>query len=183
MNDLTDAELVVRLQAQDARAFEILFGRYFEALVRFAFYRLGSRDAAKDVVQDIFVHIWEHPESFIPLRSLKQYLYSAVRHHALDVWKHDAVRARHYEATLASIEANPSSVMAPSAESVILDKATIDVAMSRLSPRRQEAVRLRFEEQLTHAEIGQVLGISKDAAERLVHRALDDLQKILNVLA
>ena len=177
----TDAKLVLQLRAGDSRALTALVEDHFGALVRFAYYLLGSRDWAQDVVQDVFVRIWEHPETFAPTRSLKQYLYAAVRNHALNEQKYEAVRMRHQEATRAAAEADPSLIGTPSQENAILHDATIQVALRQLSDRRQQAVRLRIEEQLTHAEIGQILGISTVAAERLVLRALEDLRKILRV--
>ena len=86
----TDAELVIRLRARDAQAFATLFEVYFEALTRFAYYMLGSRDMAKDVVQDVFVRIWERPEAKLdPRRPVKQYLYTSVRNRVLDERKRE----------------------------------------------------------------------------------------------
>lgn len=177
---LTDAELVDRLRARDSRAFETLFARYFDMLVRFAYYIVGSRDGAKDVVQDVFVRIWEQADVLAP-RSVKQYLYTAVRNRALDERKHESVRTHHQETTRASAEADASLLETPSPEDAILNKATIQAAIRKLSDRRQQVLRLRLEEQLTHAEIGEVLGISTVAASHLVIRALEDLQKVLGV--
>lgn len=177
----TDAELVTQLRAGDPRALTALVEEYIDALVRFAYYLLGSEDAAKDVVQDVFVRIWEQPGALDPTRSIKRYLYAAVRNHAFDQRKHEAVRTRHREATLAAAAVDSSLLETPSRENVILSEATVQAAIGKLSERRQEAVRLRIQEQLTHAEIGQILGISTAAAERLVQRALDDLQKILRM--
>ena len=132
---------------------------------------------AKDVVQEVFVRIWEHPDTFAPTRSLKQYLYTAVRNRALDERKYESVRTRHQEATRAAAEADPSVGGMPSQEDTILNEATFQAALGKLSSRRQEVVRLRIKEQLTHAEIGQILGISTVAASQLILRALADLRK------
>lgn len=176
-----DPELIVQLRAGDPRALTILVDTYFEALVRFAFYLLGSLDWAQDVVQDVFVRVWEYPDAFAPTHSLKQYLYAAVRNHALNARKYEAVRSRHQEAVQAAAKGESSLAATPSPENAVLQEATIQAALRQLSDRRQEAVRLRIEQQLTHAEIGEILGVSTAAAERLVQRALEELREILRV--
>src|ERR1700744_3703066 len=72
---MANIELIARWRMGDVRALTTVVETYSDALIRFAYYLLGSLDWAQDVVQDVFVHIWEHPESFAPTRSLKQYLY------------------------------------------------------------------------------------------------------------
>ena len=68
-------------------------------------------------------------------------------------------------------ETDTSLLETPSPENTVLNETTMQTAMGKLSERRREAVRLRIQEQLTHVEIGQILGISAIAAERLVFRA------------
>lgn len=177
----TDVDLVLALRARDAKAFAALFERYFEPLVRFGYHLLGSRDAAKDAVQDIFVRVWERPELLDPSRSLKQYLYTAVRNRALDERKREVVRSRHHQETLAIASDDREMLETPSPENAVLSAATLQAAMEQLPERRREVVRLRMQEQLTYEEIAKILDTSPVAAERLVFRALADLRKILRV--
>jgi RNA polymerase sigma-70 factor (ECF subfamily) len=176
-----DAALIAQLREGDAQGLATLVDLHFDALIRFAYYLVGSRDAAQDVVQDVFVRLWEHPELFTVSRSLKQYLYAAVRNHALDIRKYESVRARHREMTQVAAVNDVLLTETPSPEDAILTVSTVQDAIRKLPDRRQLAVRLRIEQELSHAEIGQILGISTGAAERLVLRALEALREILRV--
>jgi len=96
-----------------------------------------------------------------------------VHNRALDERKAAAVRSRFRDAGIAGTSVEPSP------EERILAKAVVWTAVDQLSERRRLAVRLRFTEQMTHTEIGQVLGISPLAARLLVTRALSELRTIL----
>jgi len=61
----------------------------------------------------------------------------------------------------------------------IADRDAIEAAISKLSPREQDVIRLRFFEGLSQAEVGRRLGISQMHVSRLQHRALDKLRAIL----
>jgi RNA polymerase sigma-B factor len=56
------------------------------------------------------------------------------------------------------------------------DRSSLDAAVRRLQPRERAILRLRFEEDLTQAEIAGVLGISQMHVSRLLHRALGELR-------
>lgn len=177
----SDAELVVQLRARDAHALTTLFKRYFAALVRFVYSLIKSEDGAEDIVQDVFIRIWDHPEALNPAQSLKGYLYTAVRNAALNEQKYTAVRMRHREATQADAAADPTVYGTANPENAIIQYLTLERALSQLSDRRAQAIRLRMHEQMTYAEIGEILGVSTTAAEHLVLRGLDDLRKFFRV--
>jgi RNA polymerase sigma-B factor len=55
-------------------------------------------------------------------------------------------------------------------------RATIDMLLAVITPREREALRLRFEEDLTQAEIGEIIGVSQMQVSRIIHRALTRLR-------
>ncbi len=61
----------------------------------------------------------------------------------------------------------------------MLTTSTVQAAMLQLSERHQVALRLRIHDEMTHAEIGEILEISPETAQRLVSRAVANLRKIL----
>src|SRR5688572_27325064 len=59
-----DAALLARLRAGDELAFDTLMLDHAAALVAFGVTLLGTRDAAEDVVQDLFLWLWDRRETF-----------------------------------------------------------------------------------------------------------------------
>lgn len=173
-----DRSLVGRLQAGDPAAFAAIVARYTERLSRFAFYIVGSRDAADDVVQQVWVQLWERRTTLEP-DQLTPYLFRAVRNRALNEQSAAAVRERFRANVQAEAATGTIAAAVPSPENEVLTTAVVQAAVEQLSERRRFAIRLRLEEELTHGEIADILGVSAVAAQRLVARAIADLREIL----
>ena len=79
MESLSDQELLLRVQRDDHDAFDILFDRYWQRLFQGARARLNDSDTAKDIVQEIFIRIWQRRATLNINGPLENYLQSAVR--------------------------------------------------------------------------------------------------------
>src|SRR2546429_9244356 len=86
-------DLVARIRAGDEAAFEAMFRAYYDPLCRHVAPYLGSRDAAEDAVQGLFVRIWEDRARWV-VSDLGHYLYTAVRRRAISQVRRIAVRRR-----------------------------------------------------------------------------------------
>ena len=80
-----DAELISRLKKDDHDSFQQLFDRYSHTLFRFSFCYLKSKEAAEDVVQEVFMKIWNRRNEIKNDTSFQSYLFTialnAVRKH------------------------------------------------------------------------------------------------------
>ncbi|MBD1362706.1 sigma-70 family RNA polymerase sigma factor [Mucilaginibacter sp. ZT4R22] len=76
---LSDEELLTRLQRGEHNAFDILFDRYWQPLYQTARARLNDSDMAQDIVQEIFIKIWQRRSELQIKGPLENYLRSAVR--------------------------------------------------------------------------------------------------------
>lgn len=170
--------LVERLRQGDPDAFARLMTQFIDPLTRFAWYLLGSRDAAEDVVQQVFVEIWERRTDLSP-EIMRPYLYRAVRNRVLNERRYNDVRQRFVAEKQAQASYDSSLASTASHEDDILTTEAYRIAIGQLPERRQLAVRLRVEEEMTHAEIAEILGISSVAAQSLVARGLAELRSIL----
>lgn len=82
--ELTDAELLRRIQQDDVQAFETLYLRLWESLFIFAMKRLGSEDDAEDVVQEVFASLWARRHSLQIRDTFEGYLFSAVKYKVIN---------------------------------------------------------------------------------------------------
>lgn len=174
-----DRVLVARLQAGEPQALASLMAEYTNRLVKFAFSVLGSRDAAEDVVQQVFMDLWDRRMALAPDSYFKAYLFRLVRNRLLDEQKALAVRERYKAAARVNESPSVAGAFVPSPEADILMNASFQKALEQLSERRRLAIRLRLQEEMTHAEIGEVIGITPLAAQLLVSRALNEIRRIL----
>lgn len=170
---------VERLRQGDTAAFTDVMEAYVPRLIQFARHIVGAHDVAEDVVQNVFIGVWEHRAALDAERPLKPYLYTAVRNRALKEVRATMVRDQ-YRTSVQNASTNGERVPGvPSPEGAILTATTIEAALAQLSESRRIALRLRLEEEMSHAEIAEVLGVSPMAAQRTVARAIADLRAIL----
>lgn len=175
-------DIVERIRTGDRIAFRTLMQAHYNGLLRFATSLIG--DGAEDVVQDVFIRIWEGRDRLDPRRAIRAYLYTAVRRRVFDVQKHERAQRRLStgvsmigETAAESPDAELAARIAADDEEVRL--AALARAIAALPERSRSALVLRFEQGMTHAEIGTVLGCSDKAAQQVVLRAIAAVRKIL----
>lgn len=77
---------------QTKEGFEILFKQYYEPLCNFVFGMVKDYDASEDVIQELFVKLWEKRNDFSDDISVKAYLYRAARNMALNQIRHFGIK-------------------------------------------------------------------------------------------
>ncbi|WP_138476542.1 RNA polymerase sigma factor [Dyadobacter bucti] len=81
-----DSELLTRLKSHDNVAFELIYRRYWQHLFDFAFLKTHDADVSEEIIQDLFVTVWEKRES-LQVKNLRAYLFTAVRNRVIDHYK------------------------------------------------------------------------------------------------
>jgi RNA polymerase sigma-70 factor (ECF subfamily) len=173
--DRAGVELLRGLRADDPGALEYIVRGATEPLAVFAAGYLRAPDVADDVVQHVFIRLWEERARLPESTRLRAYLYSAVRNRALDLLKHERVVARFRDTVRAELASAASR--APDGDDV--DRERLFAAMASLSDRQREAVRLRYQAQLTVNEVATLLGLSIRGVERLLQRAIAVLRRAM----
>jgi RNA polymerase sigma-70 factor (ECF subfamily) len=171
------AVAVERVRTGDADAFEALFHEYHAPLCAFAYRYLGARDLAEEVVQEVFLLVWERRATWEIRTSIRSYLFTAVRNAALSYLRHERV-VRNRETEVRDLFHAP----ARSEEAETVEPETIAAvrqAVGRLPERCRQVFLLHREQGLTYAEVADVLGISPRTVEVQIGRALKSLRKAL----
>jgi RNA polymerase sigma-70 factor (family 1) len=170
-----DRGLAARIRDGDVVAFTTIFNLYYAVLVRFVARYLGSRDAAEDVVQELFTRLWDSRATIDPARSLRAYLFTMARNRAANVREHDMVVQQHAEHV--AIEQLNGSVAQAADAAVLTDELAGIVAarIATLSPRLREIYHLSREEGLSTSDIAEILGI----ATQTVYLQLTKVVRIL----
>jgi RNA polymerase sigma-70 factor (ECF subfamily) len=172
-------QLEARIRAGDVGAFEQLFRAHYAALCRFAYRYLLDAELAEDLVQDLFAHLWADRARLELRGSVRAYLFAAVRNRALNMRKRQLV-----ERDWARDEALPdvrALHRAPHAADRALDVRERDTrlhsAIESLPERCRMVMRLRWQEQMSHAEIAAIMGISLKGVENQLARGIQALRQ------
>ncbi|MDB4875554.1 MAG: polymerase sigma-70 factor [Gemmatimonadetes bacterium] len=172
-----DFALYSEIRGGSTTAFERLFREYHPGLCSFAVRMIGRDDVAEDLVQEVFLFIWRHRESWDVRTSVRQYLYSALRHGALRYLRHERVVRRHIPETIALFDRapKPADAQLVRAETIALVRA----AIARLPERCRLVYTLHRENGLTYAEVAEVMEISPKTVDVQMGRALKALRRAL----
>ncbi len=176
---LSATDLARRIRDGDPAALETLFREHYVALVRFANRYLRDRAAAEDLVQDVFTSIWAGRLRLEVRGSLRSYLFAAVRNRALNLRKHQLVE-RDWELDEALPDVRALHRAPPRPDDLLDDverRNRLRAALEALPERCRLVMQLRWKEQLSHAEIADVLGITVKGVERQLARGLHALRE------
>ncbi len=171
----------VEAARRDPRAFEALYRKYVAQVYNFALYELRNPHAAEDLTAQVFLRALSGLSGFReqgepPGSSFRVWLFQICRNAVSN--ERRRVR-RHPDAPLdLALEiASTDDVQAAAVERDQLDKAWR--AIGRLPEERRQALVMRFVEEMSTREIGEVLGRSEGATRVLIHRALQAVARQL----
>jgi RNA polymerase sigma-70 factor, ECF subfamily len=176
-----EAEVAVleRIRAGDEQAFEHLFRSYYQPLCDFVSGYVRSPETAEELVQAVFLRLWQNRETWRPAVGIRAYLFAACRNQSLDHLKHQRVAERGSLPGQADASIGAPPVRPDEAAHASELTEAIRRAVQQLPERRRAVVVLRWEHQLTNLEIARALGISIKAVEAHVTRALVFLRQRL----
>ena len=169
--------LLVELRRGNKNAFSNLFMAYYKDLVMFAGSYLGERNISEDVVQSVFLKVWNDRESLIIETSFKSYLLASVRNSCLDEIRHRYVVREHESIILSHLELDDIDT-----ENYILYSDLYDhlrEALDKLPIACREAFEMSRFEQLKYKEIAVKLNVSERTVEVRVGKALGLLRHYL----
>lgn len=159
-------------------AFEVVVHRYGPRLFRYARRMLANDHDVADVVQESFVAAWRQLGTFRGGSSLQTWLFAICARKVVDTYR--VKRAQPIDDTLlqavpaTGVSSDPFTVA--SATELL---AALEEALSELPPRQRAAWVLRDIEEMTFPEIGDILGLSPDAARGHYFRATRTLRERL----
>ena len=178
--DASERELLARIRAGDARAFETLFSSHYEGMCALAYILIRSRDAAEDIVANVFRNLWRRHRDWDPGGPLRTYLLTATRNEALNVLR-SIRRQQGLEERLAREEMVPLAAAVNPETAVEASEIGADVerAAAALPPQCRNVFLLRWTEGLRHREIAERLSLSVKTVEMHMTRALRDIRSKL----
>lgn len=171
---VSETLLVEQLLAQNEKAFETVFKRYYKALHSYAFTIVKEEDLAEDIVQQVFFRIWQNAGNLRIQSSIAAYLYRSVNNESLNHLKHQKLVVAHQKETAQHMKEERDS-----AAGKILHKEleeNIREALITLPEHCRTVFQLSRFENLKYQEIADRLGISIKTVENQMGKALKMLR-------
>ena len=163
--------------ARDLAQLEALFHAHYAPLCDYVWHVVRSRDLAEDIVQSLFVRLWELQGGDTSPDLGVAYLYTAARNRAIGHLRRDRV-ARRFAAELQALPAPAPPAASDEVHARELQHAA-ERAVAALPPRCQEVFRMSRQHGLGYADIAATLGVSRATVETQMSRALRALRAAL----
>ena len=167
------------LKEGNLQAFNELFDRYGKRLYHFSYAYLKSTEDAEEIVQEVFLKIWNNRKQLLVQESIDSYLFTIARNGILNTIR----KSKSEQTYLNYLKANPG-------KNVLLDEElnfhelekAYQSAIEQLSPRRKEVYLLSKVNSFSNAEIAEKLNISVKTVENQMTTALAEIRKNLRSL-
>jgi RNA polymerase sigma-70 factor (ECF subfamily) len=181
---MNEGKLIIDINRGELAAFQQLYNHYYIPLCTYSKRFTRSREIAEEVVQDVFLTLWEQQGRLIITGSLKAYLFASVRNRCLDHLKHLQVVNKfneHY--TLLLTEAEDLYIFSQESGDAMLianelEKSVTEAIDSLPEQCRKIFMMSRFEG-LRHQDIADSLGVTLNTVQRQMSIALEKLRVVL----
>ncbi|MEJ7644746.1 MAG: RNA polymerase sigma-70 factor [Chryseolinea sp.] len=170
--NLRDQEIKA-IRDGNAGAFQRVFDACYESLCEYAFTILRDSDESEDIVQTMFIKLWERRGDLDIKHSIKSYMFRAVYNQCINQLEHKTVKKKHYDRTQFNLS---GTIQHPE---VFIDELDdkIRETVELLPPQCRTIFIMSRYEELRYAEIAERLNISVNTIQNQVCKAL----KILRV--
>lgn len=174
MKGTSDIDLLRRISEDDRHAFRDLYQRYTPVLYPFVKSLCNDDALCEDIVQEIFIKVWENRADAINIKHIKSYLFKAAKNRFLN-----ELRKQKKERNLADTRTyNEIDPLTPEIQLTFKEGMRLgEEALSKLSPKRKLIVEMSTREELSLDEIASRVGISKNVVKKLLYQGLAMLRK------
>lgn len=171
---MPEKELIIRLKEGDEKAFTTLYRLYWPKVYNFARLYLSSITEAEEVVQEVFVKVWETRDLLQADDHFKGFLFIITRNLIFNQFR-KSFNENAYKLTIMSAAMDHYDMESELSAADL--QAFIQKMICELPPRQQEVFKLSRNEHLSYKEIATRLNISEKTVERHINEALKFLKK------
>ncbi|WP_247656548.1 RNA polymerase sigma-70 factor [Maribacter sp. MMG018] len=177
MMDFKDNKVLIKcLQQNNKKAFSFLVDSYHHRLCVYANSLVNNSMLADDIVQNVFINVWEKRNMLNPDHSLKSFLYKSVYNEFIDQYRKSQSLLRIEKKYIEHL----NTIVAEDEESTKKLIADVKNMMEDLPPKCKQVFMLSKKEGLTNIEISEHLEISVKAVEAQITRGFKILRKKLS---
>ncbi|MFH6987827.1 RNA polymerase sigma-70 factor [Flavobacterium collinsii] len=176
----TDEELVELLRQGKDKAFDELYFRYRDVLVRFVYIRMKSVPVSEEIVQEVFTAIWERRKILVIQKKFSAYIYTSVRYVTLDYIKSHTVTDQYVKEVI-DRNTNDFNGSNTTEDSIFYEELqeAVDKATLLLPKKSKEVFILSRIKHYTNKEIAEELNVSHETVKYHIAYALKFMRSYL----
>ncbi|MDE0317587.1 MAG: sigma-70 family RNA polymerase sigma factor [Candidatus Poribacteria bacterium] len=184
---VSDEELMLECSKGDMGAFELLVRRYQDALVNYIYYTINDYHRAEDLAQETFLRVFKNASRYEPKASFKSWLYTIATNLSKNEIRNRARRNTYFLEDM--VEENEdvyhSEFMIDTRyqPDILYEKKErqqlIKKTLKQLPENQRLALTLVTYQELSYEEISDILNCSTGAVKSLIHRARQNMKKLL----
>lgn len=158
--------------------FQNLFDEYFRPLVLFAYHYVNDWQAGEDIVQDVFMSLWNKREEVDFEHSIKPYLYRSAYNKSLNYLNSVLIRYRIDQPENIDALIDQEILSYNQHDTLLLHELSeeIDSFVEKMPEQRKKVYRMSRQQNLKNKEIAIRLNISEKAVEKHITKALADIR-------
>ena len=181
---MEDQELLTRIKHNDKKAFEHIFHEYFHVLHEYANFYVENLQLAEDIVQDVFLKIWDTRNRLVIHTSLKGYLFRSIHNNCIQYLRHKVVVQDHHAIHQAKLK-----------EALLMNRLFFETGLTKLYEneieslvhkaiddlpgRTREIYVLSRHKYLKNSVIARKFNVTEKSIEYHITKALESLRKYL----
>lgn len=172
--ELSDSELFrLVTQDDDQQAYTLLFRRHWLSLYQLILRKTGNASEAQDMIQEIFIQLWEKRHSIQIFGSPRQYMNGMVRNQVFDYFRQSQKHSEQLEQLGRYLEeAGIEDTSSETVKTRLSAETAFDNAVNNLPERIREIYLLRTRDRLSYETIAGLLNIKQQTARNAFSRAV-----------
>lgn len=184
---VSDEELMLECRKGDMSAFELLVRRYQDALVNYIYYTINDYHRAEDLAQETFLRVFKSASRYEPKASFKSWLYTIATNLSRNEIRNRARRNTYFLEDMVDegedVYHSEFMIDTRYQPDILYEKKErqqlIKKALKQLPENQRLALTLVTYQELSYEEISEILNCSTGAVKSLIHRARQNMKKLL----
>tara|TARA_R110002049_G_scaffold219509_1_gene391207 strand:- start:1167 stop:1760 length:594 start_codon:yes stop_codon:yes gene_type:complete len=167
------------LKKGDEKAYETLFRLYYDKLLHISKGYLGTMEDAEEIVQNVFLKVWEQKNNFEKINNINNYLYTMTKNACLDQIKHRKVKSLYSQNRYKENIEDQCHFIKDEAASLLLEnelKKRIEFSIELLPEKCKNVFIKSRIEGMNHKEIAKIFNLSKRTVDNHIYNALKHMK-------
>ncbi|MEN5059001.1 RNA polymerase sigma factor [Sphingobacterium kitahiroshimense] len=172
----SNESLLERLKLGDLDAFNVIYERYWSVLVNESFKRLNNMALCEEVVQDVFIDLWQQ-RAVRDIQNLEAYLRTCMKFKVFEVYKKNRRTKSMLEENLSLMQKHEISEYDQYAEKDL--KSLIEEWIAHLPQKRKEIFKMRYLDEFSTKEISEMTESSQNTIQNHLGISIAKLRKLI----
>ncbi len=179
---LEDEQQLIQQAAQgDMQSYALIYRHYLPKLYKYLYEMIRSKEDTEEILQDIFLKLWEKRADLVNIISLNGYLFRIARNRLMNLYDHQKVQRKAKDYFEKQTKDYPNTT-----ENNYVYKQydeAVQVALRTMPQKRRQVFEMHFYQELSYEQIAQALNISKSMVKKHIYAANNYMKEYLKLNA